>query len=59
VPLAAEHTIAIAAVSYASGLTFGLYADRATVPDLDVLRDGIITSLHELTTLAHATAAAR
>jgi diacylglycerol O-acyltransferase len=59
VPLGAEHAVAIAAVSYAGGVTFGLYADRATMPDLDVLRDGIITSLHELTELAHATAAAR
>jgi diacylglycerol O-acyltransferase / wax synthase len=59
VPLAAEHTIAIAAVSYAGGVTFGLHADRATVPDLDVLRDGIVTSLRELAALAHATAAAR
>ena len=40
VPLAAEHAVGIAAVSYAGGVTFGLYADRATVPDLDVLRDG-------------------
>lgn len=59
VPLAAEHAVAIAAVSYAGGVTFGLYADRAAMPDLDVLTDGIVTSLHELATLAHATAAAR
>ena len=59
VPLAAEHAVAIAAVSYAGGVTFGLYADRATMPDLDVLRDGIVTSLLELAALAHATAAAR
>jgi diacylglycerol O-acyltransferase len=54
VPLAAEHALGIAVVSYAGGMTFGLYADRATVPDLDVLRDGIATSLLELTTLAQA-----
>ena len=48
VPLAAEHAVAIAAVSYAGGVTFGLYADRAAMPDLDVLRDGIVTSLLEL-----------
>ena len=59
VPLAAEHAVAIAAVSYAGGVTFGLYADRATMPDLDVLRDGIVTSLLELAALADATAAAR
>jgi diacylglycerol O-acyltransferase / wax synthase len=59
VPLAAEHALAIAVVSYAGGMTFGLYADRATVPDLDVLRDGIVTSLLELAALAHATSTAR
>ena len=59
VPLAAEHAVGIAAVSYAGGVTFGLYADRATMPDLDVLRDGIVTSLLELAALADATAAAR
>ena len=58
VPLAAEHAVAIAAVSYAGGVTFGLYADRATMPDLDVLRDGIVSSLLELAALARATAAA-
>jgi len=59
VPLAAEHALGIAVVSYAGGVTFGLYADRASMPDLDVLRDGILTSLLELATLAHATPAAR
>ena len=59
VPLAAEHAVGIAVVSYAGGMTFGLCADRATVPDLDVLRDGIVTSLRELAALANATAAAR
>jgi diacylglycerol O-acyltransferase len=52
VPLAAEHAVGIAVVSYAGAMTFGLCADRATVPDLDVLRDGIATSLRELATLA-------
>jgi diacylglycerol O-acyltransferase / wax synthase len=59
VPLAAEHALGIAVVSYAGGMTFGLYADRATVPDLDVLREGIVTSLLELAALAHATSTAR
>jgi diacylglycerol O-acyltransferase len=57
VPLAAEHAVGIAVVSYAGGMTFGLYADRATMPDLDVLKDGITTSLLELAALAQATAA--
>jgi diacylglycerol O-acyltransferase len=52
VPLAAEHAVGIAAVSYAGGVTFGLYADRAAMPDLDVLRDGLVTSLVELAALA-------
>ena len=55
VPLAADHALGIAVVSYAGEMTFGLYADRATVPDLDVLRDGIVNSLRELAALAHAT----
>ena len=54
VPLAAEHAVGIAVVSYAGRVTFGLYADRASMPDLDVLRDGLSTSLHELAALAHA-----
>jgi WS/DGAT/MGAT family acyltransferase len=58
VPLAAEHSVGIAIVSYAGGVTFGLYADRATVPDLDVLRDGILTSLLELAAAADAKGAA-
>jgi diacylglycerol O-acyltransferase / wax synthase len=59
VPLAADHALAIAVVSYAGGMTFGLYADRGTVPDIDVLRDGIVTSLLELAVLAHVTSTAR
>jgi WS/DGAT/MGAT family acyltransferase len=59
VPLAAEHSLAIAIVSYAGGMTFGIYADRTTTPDLDVLRDGIVTSLLELAELTHLTSTAR
>ena len=59
VPLAAEHAVGIAVISYAGGMTFGLCADRATVPDLDVLRDGIVSSLHELAGAANTTADAR
>ncbi len=51
VSLAAEHALGIAVVSYGGGMTFGLCADRGTVPDLDVLIDGIVTSLHELAAL--------
>jgi diacylglycerol O-acyltransferase len=54
VPLAAGHSLGIAVVSYAGQMTFGLSADRATVPDLDVLRDGIVSSLLDLSVLGHA-----
>jgi diacylglycerol O-acyltransferase / wax synthase len=54
VPLAAEHTLGIAVVSFAGEMTFGLCADRATVPDLDVLTDGIAASVRELQALALA-----
>jgi hypothetical protein len=40
-------------------VTFGLYGDRATVPDLELLSDGILTSLRELAVLGRPTAAAR
>jgi len=59
VPIAAEHAVAIAVVSYAGGVTFGLYADRAMMPDLELLSDGILASLDELAALARPTAAAR
>jgi len=52
VPLAAEHSVGIAVLSYDGHVTFGLIADRTTSPDLDVLRDGIEASLDELRVLA-------
>ena len=54
VPLAAGHSLGIAVVSYAGQMTFGLSADRSTVPDLDVMRDGIVSSLLDLSVLGHA-----
>ena len=48
VPLFARHAVGIAAVSYAGEMVIGLNADRASVPDLDVLADGIRASLAEL-----------
>jgi diacylglycerol O-acyltransferase / wax synthase len=54
VPIFAHHAIGIAVVSYDGELVFGLAADRATVPDLDVLADGIAQSLEELGELASA-----
>jgi diacylglycerol O-acyltransferase len=54
VPLFARHAVGIAAVSYAGDMVIGLNADRATVPDLDVLAGGIRESLAELRALAGA-----
>jgi diacylglycerol O-acyltransferase len=52
VPIFSGHAVGVAAVSYDGLLTFGLNADRATVPDLNVLRDGIEEALAELRRLA-------
>ena len=52
VPLAADHAVGVAVVSYAGRLFFGLNADERAVPDLDVLRDGIEDSLAELGEIA-------
>jgi hypothetical protein len=52
VPLAAEHAVGVAILSYDGHVTFGLIADHDTVPDLDILRDGIEESLDELLDLA-------
>jgi WS/DGAT/MGAT family acyltransferase len=52
VPLAADHAIGVAVVSYAGRVTFGLIGDHATALDLDVLGDGIERSLERLRELA-------
>ena len=52
VPLAAEHAIAIAILSYDGKVTFGVVADHDTVPDLAVVKDGIETTLAELLELS-------
>ena len=63
VPIFALHSIGVAAVSYAGGVTFGLNGDRAAAADLETLADGIESSLERLRELArraaHADAAAR
>jgi WS/DGAT/MGAT family acyltransferase len=48
VPIFAGHALGVAAVSYDGEVTFGLNADRGSVHDLDVFRDGIAESLDEL-----------
>ena len=48
VPLAADHAVGIAVVSYCGRMFFGLSGDARAVPDLEVLRDGIEESIREL-----------
>jgi WS/DGAT/MGAT family acyltransferase len=52
VPLAADHSVGIAVVSYDGDLFFGLTADRDSSGDLDVLSDGIAHGIEELRQLA-------
>jgi WS/DGAT/MGAT family acyltransferase len=59
VPIFSGHAVGVAAVSYDGEVTFGLNADRATVPDLDVMSRGIEKSLHELRELAGVDQASR
>ena len=51
VPLAADHALGIAVVSYAGAIAFGLNGDRESMPDLDVVAAGIE---EELATLCQA-----
>jgi diacylglycerol O-acyltransferase len=48
VPLAAQHALGVAIVSYDGDLFFGVVADRDGVPDLDVMLDALRSSLTEL-----------
>ena len=41
VPLAAEHAVGIAVISYDGGVVLGLGADRDSTPDLHVLAEGV------------------
>ena len=52
VPLAADHAVGIAVVSYDGKVFFGLSGDSRALPDLDVLRAGIEESIAELRGLA-------
>jgi WS/DGAT/MGAT family acyltransferase len=52
VPLAADHSIGIAVLSYGDAISFCLNADPDAVPDLEVLRDGIEASISTLGRLA-------
>ena len=53
VPLAADHSVGVAILSYDGRLFFGLVADR-DVDDLDVLARGLRASLDELAALTRA-----
>jgi WS/DGAT/MGAT family acyltransferase len=48
-PLAANQALSIAALSYDGRLGFGLLADHAILPDIDVLSEGLEESMDELT----------
>jgi len=48
VPLAADHAVGIAVVSYCGRVYFGLSGDERAAPDLAALRDGIEESIREL-----------
>jgi len=54
VPLAAEHAVGVAAVSYDGSVFFGIVADHDTVPDLDVLVSAMGASVEELLSAARA-----
>jgi diacylglycerol O-acyltransferase / wax synthase len=59
VPLAAEHAVAIAILSYDGKVTFGIVADHDTVPDLAIVKKGIEASLVELLELSRPSRRAR
>ncbi|MCW3016762.1 MAG: acyltransferase [Solirubrobacterales bacterium] len=52
VPIAADHAVGLAIVSYAGSLMFGVCADRDSVPDVDILAAGIADGLIALQRLA-------
>jgi WS/DGAT/MGAT family acyltransferase len=52
VPIFSGHALGVAVAGYEDTMTFGLNADRDSVPDLGVLQAGIETSLAELQTCA-------
>ncbi len=58
VPIAAAHAIGLAVFSYDGTLYFCLNVDRDSCRDVEVLRDGIESSISELSELAAAKAAA-
>jgi diacylglycerol O-acyltransferase len=58
VPLAAEHALAVAALSYDGTVFFCVHADRDAVPDADRVTAGIASELQALRAVAEDAAAA-
>ena len=54
VPLAAQHAVGVAALSYDGNVFFGVVADRDTVPDLEVLLSALGASVKELLSAARS-----
>lgn len=54
VPLAADHTLALAILSYDGTLFFGINADRAGMPDLEVVQTALTDEFLALLSLARA-----
>jgi diacylglycerol O-acyltransferase / wax synthase len=52
VPIADRHAVAIGVTTIKDESFFGVYADRASLPDADLLADGISDSLEELLALS-------
>jgi len=52
VPLAAQHSVGVAVVSYDGRVFFGLNGEQRTTPDLHILADGIELALGDLRQLA-------
>jgi WS/DGAT/MGAT family acyltransferase len=55
IPLGAELRVTIGIASYAGGLAWGVTGDHDSVPDLEVLSDGIEQSITELVSLTPPT----
>ena len=54
VPLASDHTVGVAIVSYNGRLCFGIVGDLESASDIDVMVTGIENGIAELLQVAHA-----
>ena len=54
VPIASPLRVGVAIFSYDGELTFGVTADRTSIPDVDVLANGVVMGLAELSSIARA-----